>query len=205
MSGDARAFRRSGVCRPFLAAIAFLAAFFAASRVAAAQDIAIQLDPQRTTITFTLTDVLHTVRGTFRLKQGLLRLDAPLGKLSGEILVDAASGESGNGMRDRTMHRDVLESNRYPEIAFHPDRFEGVVSLQGKSSIRVHGIITVHGSNHELTVPTEVEISADHCDATLHFAVPYAKWGMKNPSTFFLRVSESVDIDVTTVGTFGRR
>jgi hypothetical protein len=60
MSGDAGAFRRSGVCRPFLAAIAFLAAFFPGGRVsAAAQDIAIQLDPQRTTIHFTLADVLH--------------------------------------------------------------------------------------------------------------------------------------------------
>jgi hypothetical protein len=35
------------------------------------------------------------------LKQGSLRLDAPLGKLNGEIVVDAASGESGSGMRDR--------------------------------------------------------------------------------------------------------
>lgn len=204
MAGEAGAFRRSGACRPFLVTIAFLAALCAAGLVsAAAQDSTIQLDPQRTTITFTLSDALHTVRGAFRLKQGALRLDAPLGKLSGEIVVDAASGESGNGMRDRKMHRDVLESNLYPAISFHPDRFEGVVSLQGRSSVRVHGIFTVHGSDHELTVPTEVEISGDRCNATLHFAVPYAKWGMKNPSTFFLRVSETVGIDVTTVGTIG--
>ena len=50
-------------------------------------------------------------------------------------------------------------------------------------------------SDHELTVPAEVEMSSDHWTATLHFAVPYAKWGMKNPSNLFLRVSESVDID----------
>ena len=36
--------------------------------------------------------------------------------------------------------------------------------------------------------------------ATLHFAIPYAKWGMKNSSTLFLRVSESVDIDLTASG-----
>jgi hypothetical protein len=64
MVGDARAFRQTGVCRPFLAAIASLAAFYAAGRVsAAAQDSSIQLDPRRTTITFTLADVLHTVSG----------------------------------------------------------------------------------------------------------------------------------------------
>jgi hypothetical protein len=80
MSGDAGAFRRSGVCRPFLAAIAFLAAFFPGGRVsAAAQDIAIQLDPQRTGINFTLADVLHTVRGTFRLETRYRRVSTPLG------------------------------------------------------------------------------------------------------------------------------
>jgi hypothetical protein len=34
--------------------------------------------------------------------------------------------------------------------------------------------------------------------------VTYAQWGMKNPSTLFLRVSESVDIDVTAAGTVTR-
>lgn len=177
---------------------------FAGCTAAAGQDFVTQLDPQGTTINFTLGDVLHTVRGTFHLKQGSLRLDAPLGKLTGEIVVDATSGESGNGMRDRKMHREVLESARYPEVAFHPDRFEGAVSPQGKSLVRVHGVLTIHGSDHELTIPAQIEISADHWTATLHFAVPYAKWGMKNPSTLFLRVSESVDIDVTAAGTFNR-
>ncbi len=118
------------------------------------------------------------------MKSGSLLLDPPLGKLTGEIVVDAASGESGNGMRDRKMHREILESDRYKEIVFRPDRFEGVVSLQGKSAIRVHGIFTIHGSDHELTIPSEVEPFAEHWTATLHFPVPYTKWGMKNPSTF---------------------
>jgi polyisoprenoid-binding protein YceI len=185
----------------FLCGIAFLAM---AGLAAAAQDIAFRLDPQHTTVGFTLGDVLHTVRGTFQLKQGALRLDPASSKLSGEIVVDARSGNSGSGMRDRKMHREVLESDHYPEIAFHPDRVEGAVSLQGKSSVRVHGIFTIHGSDHELTVPAEVETSSDHWTATLRFAVPYASWGMKNPSTFFLRVSESVDIDLTTSGSLTR-
>ena len=107
-------------------------------------------------------------------------------------------------MRDRKMHREVLESDRYPEIVFRPDRVEGTVSLSGKSSVRVHGIFTIHGADHELTVPAEVEMSPDHWTATLHFAVPYEKWGMKNPSTLFLRVSESVDIDLTAAGSVTR-
>jgi polyisoprenoid-binding protein YceI len=164
------------------------------------QDVALQLDPGRSNVSFTLGDVLHTVHGTFQLKQGSLRLDPASGKLAGEVVVDAKSGNSGSGMRDRKMDKEVLESDRYPEIAFRPDHVEGTVLLPGKSSVRVHGIFTIHGADHELTVPADVETFSDHWAATLHFAVPYAKWGMKNPSTMFLRVSESVNIDLTTAG-----
>jgi hypothetical protein len=34
----------------------------------------------------------------------------------------------------------------------------------------------------------------DHWTATLHFTIPYVKWGMKNPSALLLRVDESIDI-----------
>src|SRR5271170_7167713 len=197
MKEDTQAFRRSRVRPPFLAVIVFLAV---ARIAAAAQDVAFTLDPQHTTVNFTLGDVLHTVHGTFHLKQGSLHLDPRSSKLTGEIVVDAKSGDSGSGMRDRKMHREVLESDRYPEIAFRPDHLEGTVSLQGKSSVHVHGIFTIHGAEHELTAPAEVKIAPGYWTATLQFAVPYVQWGIKNPSTLFLRVSESVDIDMTASG-----
>ncbi len=179
-----------------------LAVFLAvASFTATAEDFALRLDPQHTTINFTLGDVLHTVRGTFQAKSSALHLDPASKKITGEIIVDAKSGQSGSGMRDRKMHREVLESERYPDIAFRPDRFEGTLAPQGKSSVKVHGVFSIHGAEHELTVPAEVEMFPDHWTATLRFAVPYAAWGMKNPSTLFLKVSESVDIDLLASGT----
>jgi polyisoprenoid-binding protein YceI len=164
--------------------------------------IALQFDPQHTSITFTLADVLHSVHGSFRLQRGSLNFDPVSGAFAGEIAVDAQSGDTGNGMRDRKMHREVLESERYPEITCRPDRVDGIVSPQGKSSVKVHVIFSIHGSDHELTVPAQVEMFADHWTASLHFPIPYVQWGMKNPSTLFLRVSESVDIDVNAAGTF---
>ena len=172
-----------------LAISAFLIGLAAA---AIAQQRALQLDPAQTSVKFTLGDVLHTVHGTFQLKRGTLEFAPDAGKLSGEILVDAASGSSGSGMRDHKMNKEVLETSRYPEIVFHPDRIEGTVAAQGKSSVRVHGMFNIHGVDREITVPAEV--------GTLHFAVPYANWGMKNPSTLFLKVNDSVEIDLTAVG-----
>jgi polyisoprenoid-binding protein YceI len=182
----------------------FILFFVWSSRLAACQEISLNLDSQHTSINFTLGDVLHTIHGTFELKRGDLQFDATSGKLRGEIVVDAKSGQSSNAMRDRKMHREVLESDRFPEIAFHLDHVDGAVSLNGKSSVRVHGMFSIHGSEHELTVPAEVEILPDHWTATLHFAVPYAKWGMKNPSTLFLRVNDSVEIDLNASGSVTR-
>lgn len=167
--------------------------------LAAEQEATFQLDPAQTTVTFTLGDVLHTVRGSFKVKQGSLRLE-PSGKISGEIVVDATSGNSGSGMRDRKMHKEVLESGRYPDIAFRPDRVEGALAPDGKSSVAVHGIFSIHGTEHEMTVPAQIERSGDHWTATVHFKIPYQKWGMKNPSTLFLRVSDTVDIDLSASG-----
>ena len=169
-----------------------------------AQGSTLQFDAKQTTVKFTLGDVLHTVHGTFQLKHGALQLDPASGKLSGEIVVDAKSGESGSGMRDRKMNKEVLESMRYPEIAFRPDRIDGAVGSSGKSSVLIHGMFNIHGADREITVPAQVETSGEQWTATVHFTVPYQKWGMKNPSTLFLRVSDTVEIDLVAAGTVVR-
>lgn len=189
------------VIRQFLFAATALLALV---RPSTAQERDFRLDPQQTSVKFTLSDVLHTVRGSFKLKQGELQLD-PSGNFSGAIVVDAKSGDSGNGMRDRKMHREVLESDRYPEISFRPDRVEGSVAASGRSSAMVHGMFNIHGIDREISVPAQVEITADHWTATMHFTIPYQKWGMKNPSTLFLRVSDTVEIDLVAAGSVTTR
>jgi polyisoprenoid-binding protein YceI len=93
-----------------------------------------------------------------------------------------------------------MESGRYPDIVFLPDRVEGKVTALGASTIQVHGMFTIHGAEHEITMPVRVEMAPGHWTATSHFTLPYVKWGMKNPSTFVLRVDQSVDIDIQASG-----
>jgi polyisoprenoid-binding protein YceI len=171
--------------------------------LAAAQGVEYHVDPGQSSVKFMLGDVLHTVRGTFKVKQGELKVESD-GKVSGQIVVDAGTGDSGSGMRDRKMHKEILESARYPEVAFRPDRIDGAVASSGKSSVLIHGMFNVHGAEHEITVPAQVETSGEQWSATVHFTVPYQKWGMKNPSTLFLRVSDTVEIDLVAAGTVVR-
>jgi len=194
-----------GPGRPFYrAGAAALVVLLSAAILVRAQQATLQLDPSKTTVQFILGAELHTVHGTFQARQSALQFDPASGQVSGQILVDAKSGETGNGMRDRKMNNDVLESDRYPEINFRPTKIDGPVAQRGKSTVTIHGMINIHGADREITFPAQVEMDADRWTATVHFTVPYAKWGMKNPSTFFLRVSDSVDIDLVTSGSVVR-
>jgi polyisoprenoid-binding protein YceI len=164
------------------------------------RDLKLQFTPADTSIKFTLGDILHTIHGSFDLKRGNVEYDFADGGVRGILLVDATSGQSGNRSRDHRMQKDILETAKFPEFVFRPDHVEGKVSTGGLSTIQVHGILSIHHADHELTMPIRVQVFPDHWVADTHFTIPYVKWGIKNPSTFFLRVSESVEIDVHATG-----
>lgn len=173
-----------------------LAVALLGAALAAAEPVEYQVDPGASTVNYVLGGNLHTVHGTFKVKRGAIRFDAANGTAGGEVIVDPATGDSGNGSRDGRMKKSILEVEKYPEIAFSPDKIIGPVSAQGASKVQVHGTFRLHGASHEITIPAEVEMSGDRMTATLHFEIPYVSWGMKNPSTLFLRVDEKVTIEI---------
>ena len=167
--------------------------------------IALTLDPAHSKVHWTLGATMHTVHGTFGLKSGNLQFDPASGKASGEVIVFATSGESGNDSRDEKMHKEVLEVQRYPDVIFRPDRIEGKVLPQGSSKVQLHGIFVLHGAEHEMTVPVEADLTGDHWKGSAKFSVPYVQWGLKNPSTFLLKVSQAVDIELEMTGSLLNR
>ncbi len=160
--------------------------------------LAFDLDPKQTTITFTLGAFLHTVHGTFRLKYGEVRFDPETGRSSGEVVVDLTTGATGNSSRDRKMHEEVLESQRFPEAVFSFDRVEGHFSLQGESEGDLHGRIRIHGTERELVVHVRAQVKDGEAKAAGRFEIPYVKWGMKDPSTALLSVKDRVTVEVRT-------
>lgn len=167
---------------------------------AAAQQIQVTLDPSQTKIEWTLGDVLHTVHGTFKLKAGQISFDPITGNASGELVVDASSGDSGNHLRDGKMKKEILETQRYPEITFVARRILGKVAAQGISTVQVQGVFHIHGVDHDLTLSVPLQTSGSEVQAATNFVVPYQAWGMKNPSTLFLRVDDKVQISISAVG-----
>jgi len=165
-----------------------------------AHELLLQLDAARSEADITLAGNLHTVKGTFLLKRGAIQFDPATGKADGEIIFDATSGKTGNGSRDNKMHKDVLESRRYPEIVFHPGRADGTLAAEGASTLQVHGVFTMHGTDHEVTFPVEVTLAGSAWTAQASFQVPYVQWGMKNPSVLFLKVGDTVQVEFHAAG-----
>jgi polyisoprenoid-binding protein YceI len=165
-----------------------------------AQESIIQIDPSQTKIEFSLGGTMHTVHGRFFLKTSPIRFDPSTGKIGGDIVVDATSGDSGNSGRDARMHREILESAKFPEIIFTPLKMTGVVAVEGTSEVEVSGRFRLHGQDHDVTLPIEVKSEGKNLRITTHIDIPYVQWGLKNPSNFFLRVADKVSIDIEASG-----
>ena len=179
---------------PFVVLLGLLAA------PAFAQEKALELDPTQSAVHFTLKSSLHTVHGTFTLTSGKVSFDPATGKAAGLIIVNAASGESGNKGRDSKMHKEIIESQRYPEITFALHDIEGRVEMQGDSHVEVKGEFRLLGQDHEIVIPVTLRSEGSAVTLDSDFSIPYIAWGLKNPSTFILRASDMVEVSVHASG-----
>jgi polyisoprenoid-binding protein YceI len=184
-----------------LVIVTLVAQPLAAQATTPTQELFLQLDPAQSGAEIVLAANLHTVEGSFAFKRCAIHYQPATGAASGEVVFDATSGKSGNGRRDKKMHKDVLESDRYPEIALHPDRAEGGFAPSGESVLQVHGLFSIHGGEHEVTIPVQVNVQGNSFTAKASFTIPYVKWGMKNPSVLFLRVGNEVKVQFHGAGT----
>jgi polyisoprenoid-binding protein YceI len=165
-----------------------------------APEIILTLDPAQCKVHFTVDSTLHTVHGTFTLKSGTVHFVRETGRAGGEIAVFAQSGESGNGSRDKRMHKEILETPKYPDVIFRPTQVEGKVAQNGTSDVKLSGLFSIHGAEHDITALVHAELSGDHWHGTGTFEVPYVKWGIKDPSNFLLKVKPVVNVEVEMSG-----
>jgi len=161
----------------------------------------VDLDPARTKVSFTLKATMHTVHGSAELASGSLVIDPDTGAVDGEIVIDAPSAETGNGSRDKKMHGKVLLSGDHPRIALRPERLEGELTAGPNLTVTLVGDLELLGTSHPISIPLDIRIDGSSFTATAEFTVPYVAWGLKNPSTFVLRVAKEVQVQVAAEGT----
>ena len=167
----------------------------------AAHEITVEIDAAKSKVHYSVESTVHTVHGTFAMKDGSkLRFDPVTGKAGGELAVYATSGESGNSSRDERMHKEILETRKYPDFVFRPSQIEGKVNPEGASDIKLHGVMLIHGGEHEIVAQVHEELAGGQCKGTAKFDVPYVEWGIKDPSNWLLKVKPVVHVEVEIAG-----
>lgn len=180
--------------------IVSLLAALAFGQPARAQEWSVQIDPAQSKVEYSLSSTVHTVHGTFAVKKGTVHYDPASGQIGGAIVVDATSGLSGNNSRDTRMHQEILESFKFPEIVFSPNKLIGVVAADGISKVEVSGRFRLHGQEHDVTLPAEIKAEGKNLSISTYMEIPYIQWGLKNPGNFLLHVSDIVKIEIQARG-----
>ena len=170
------------------------------AHAAIAQHQALAVNPDASEVKMTLTTNHEIVNGTFHIQSGSIEFDRSAQKISGNIVVAAGSGKTGNDSRDKKMTKDVLKANQYTTVSFAPKTYTGSIGPSGGSTIQVGGVFTLLGTPHDITVPMQVHIEGPKATAKAHFVVPYVEWGLKNPSFIVWKADNDVAIDLNLVG-----
>jgi polyisoprenoid-binding protein YceI len=176
-------------------------ALLALGSAAQAEPFRLVLDPAATEISFTLGATLHTVRGRFALAAGELSFDPDTGAASGEIRVDAKSGDTGIDRRDRVMHEEVLDSAHHPLLVLRPERIEVKRRSADALAGTLSGSFEVRGASHPISLAFEGTRKGEHARVTVTFDVPWVAWGLPNPSNALLSVDDTLAVSVSAAGT----
>lgn len=115
------------------------------------------VDPQRSEIGFAVKEMwgLRTVRGAFGAYDGSLEVRA--GGAVGELTIEAASLDTGNGRRDRHLRSPAFfDAERHPRIVLAAT---AVTAREG--GLTVEGELAIASSRVRLELPVTVERTAD--------------------------------------------
>jgi polyisoprenoid-binding protein YceI len=178
-----------------------LTLLLAIAPAAGAEPYHLVLDPTLTEISFTLGARLHTVRGRFALASGEVRFDPETGAATGEIRVDARSGDTGIARRDRVMHEEVLDSAAHPLLVLRPERLEVTKREADALAGRLFGSFEVRGARHPLTLDFDGTRSGERAKVSARFEVPWVAWGLPDPSNLLLSVDKTLAVEVSAGGT----
>jgi polyisoprenoid-binding protein YceI len=173
--------------------------------------------PQATGDTYRITTPLVTVMcpltvgGSFEARTSALAgdvaFDAESGVVSGAILVDLATLQTGIGLRDRHMKEKYLEIGRSDTFTaarleeIHIERSEG-------GSTTFHGKLTLHGEQHP--VSGMVDMQSQQHDSGMRvrarFSISLAAFDIQPPRYLGIGVRDEVQVQVqfTAVATRGR-
>ena len=108
------------------------------------------------------------------------------GTASLELVIKAASltvsddvKESDRREIERTMHKDVLEVDKYPEIRFSSTEVSGVAPGAASFRATIKGTLALHGTSHPEQIEAQANVMGDRLTASGQFVVRQSDYGIK--------------------------
>jgi len=153
-----------------------------------------QLDPAKTTASFTINEILlgqpNTVVGTTRDVKGSFSLDLgdPAGAEYGPVEINADSFVTDDDRRNGAIRRFILQTNNPDNaiVTFQPISVDGLPSSAEVGTdyeVSVTGDLTLHGITQSVTFQGQVSVaSADEVQGSLSASVPRADFDLNIPS-----------------------
>jgi polyisoprenoid-binding protein YceI len=134
------------------------------------------LEPALSTVSFeTKAMWVLPVKGTFAAIEGRAAVTSD-GGLSGWIILDAASVNTGNDKRDQHLRTpDFLDSGTYPTLTFT------AISARPADAgdrLLIEGVFTAHGVERPLTVSAQVATHGLDVTVTVELDLDRGDWGV---------------------------
>ena len=150
---------------------------------------------------------VETVTGKTQNVQGAVELDpAQLGdSLTVQVRVDLASLDTGNGLRDKHMRENHLETSKYPTVTFTGGRLlqpsASACAAGQKVKCTVAGELDLHGVKRPLAAPIELVFSpqAGELHVTSSFDIKLSDYKINRPQFLVMRLDEVQHITLDIV------
>jgi polyisoprenoid-binding protein YceI len=161
-------------------------------------------DDAKNLVQFTSEATLESVVGHTSRITGFvnLNLDSVAATQDAQFDVDLNSLDTGNGMRNKDMRKDFLETSKFPAASFKLTRFistdKPTLALGEAVSAKLEGDFTVHGVTKSYEIPVTLTYpGANTLSVVGDWVVKLADHGITRPELLFMRLAEEQFIHIS--------
>ncbi len=109
--------------------------------------------------------------------------------------VDLRTLDTGIGLRNRHMRENYLHTNKYP-YAKYSGRITEVKESGGKKTVSVKGTMDIHGVKRSLDITATLTQSGSGYHAKSSFEVKLTDHKIEVPKLMFLKIDETMQLEV---------
>jgi len=190
-----------------------LAAACIAASVSAATYVVDGLKSVDDSVLFQSTAKLEFIQGATNAISGNLQFDPAhtADSMSGMLQVDLRTLKTGIEMRDEHMRTRHLQTDQFPYAYFELTSVSGLPEklVAGVAcTCSAEGYFYIHGVKHQITPTVEIVDNSTTEPRSVHvrarFSLKLDDWKIPRPKALFLKLAETIDVEVRFTATVGK-